>query len=255
MTTTVCSEFRNINMTSSTNITTPLESSQNRHGHQVPLDVKKATSPYSTSQPSSVLQASSWSPLEETLFASTNSSLSTHLTSETRPKLSIQQQGRCTPKAKTISSKTRRKRKRRPKVKLVVVDNAEDVPDYDDECSNDEEKDSKAIQLQILKSLNAKHKEEEKRKQGKSKIKNPFDDIPEKEIEKLATKIYGGDTYTREVSEGDLKNMKDVYMDIIKRNKGKKDRQSIIETMVLQNNIMLIDTEMKRRDNLNKTGK
>ena len=91
-------------------------------------------------------------------------------------------------------------------------------------------------------------------KQGKSEIKNPFDDIAEKEVEKLAKKIYGGDKYTREVSEGDLKNMRAVYEDIIKRNKGNTDRQSIIETMVLQNNITLIDTEMKRRGRLNETG-
>ena len=114
-------------------------------------------------------------------------------------------------------------------------------------------KNSKAIQLEILKSLNAKHKEEEKRKQGNGEIKNPFDDIAENEIEKLAKKIYGGDKYTGEISEGDLKNMRDVYVDIIKRNNGKKDRQSAIETMVLQNNITLIDMEMKRRDHLNKT--
>ena len=92
-------------------------------------------------------------------------------------------------------------------------------------------------------------------KEGKSEIKNPFDDIAEKEVEKLAKKIYGGDKYTREVSEGDLKNMRAVYEDIIKRNKGNTDRPSIIETMVLQNNITLIDTEMKRRGLLNETGK
>ena len=244
-------------MTSSTNITSPLESSQKRHSNQLPLDVKKATSPYSTSRPSSLPQVSSWSASEKkTSFASTNSSLSTHLTSDTRPKLSIQKDGRCTPKAKTISSKTRHKRKRRPEVKPDVVDNAEDVPDYDVECSNDKGKNSKDIQLEILRSLNAKHKEEEeKMKQGKSEIKNPFDDIAEKEVEKLAKKIYGGDKYTREVSEGDLKNMRAVYEDIIKRNKGNTDRPSIIETMVLQNNITLIDTEMKRRGLLNETGK
>ena len=47
-------------------------------------------------------------------------------------------------------------------VKPVVIDNAEDdedVPDYDVECYDDEEKKNKAIQLEILKSLNAKHKE------------------------------------------------------------------------------------------------
>ena len=237
-------------MTSSTNITTPLESSQNRHSNQLPLNVKKATSTYSTSRPSSLPQVSSWSASEKkTSFASTNSSLSTHLTSDTRPKVSIQTDGRYTPKAKTISSKTRHKRKRRPEVKPDVVDNAEDVPD-------DKGKNSKDIQLEILRSLNAKHKEEEeKMKEGKSEIKNPFDDIAEKEVEKLAKKIYGGDKYTREVSEGDLKNMRAVYEDIIKRNKGKTDRPSIIETMVLQNNITLIDTEMKRRGLLNETGK
>ena len=90
-------------------------------------------------------------------------------------------------------------------------------------------------------------------KQGKSEIKNPFDKIAEKEVEKLAKKIYGGDKYNREVSEGDLKNMRAVYEDIIKRNKGNTDRPSIIETMVLQNNITLIDTEMKRRGLLNET--
>ena len=250
MTKTACSDLININMTSSTNITTPLESSQNRHSNQLPLNVKKATSTYSTSRPSSLPQVSSWSASEKkTSFASTNSSLSTHLTSDTRPKVSIQTDGRYTPKAKTISSKTRHKRKRRPEVKPDVVDNAEDVPD-------DKGKNSKDIQLEILRSLNAKHKEEEeKMKEGKSEIKNPFDDIAEKEVEKLAKKIYGGDKYTREVSEGDLKNMRAVYEDIIKRNKGKTDRPSIIETMVLQNNITLIDTEMKRRGLLNETGK
>ena len=77
----------------------------------------------------------------------------------------------------------------------------------------------------------------------------------ESNVVTLAKKIYGGDKYTREVSEGDLKNMRAIYEDIIKRNKGNTDRPSIIETMVLQNNIMLIDTEMKRRGLFNETGK
>ena len=70
------------------------------------------------------------------------------------------------------------------------------------------------------------------------------------EIKKLAKEIYGGDNYTCETSERDLKNMREVYVDIIEQNKGKKDMESTIERMVLQNNITLIDTEIKRRDNV-----
>ena len=51
-----------------------------------------------------------------------------------------------------------------------------------------------------------------------------------------------------------LENMRDVFMAFIECNKGKNDKQSTIEKMVLVNNIKLIDTEMQRRDHLNITG-
>ena len=92
-------------------------------------------------------------------------------------------------------------------VRPVIVDNAEDVPDYDVECYDDEEKNSKAIQLEILKSLNAKHKEEEKRKQGNSEIKNPFNDIAENEIEKLAKK----NLWWRQVYWGNIRRRFEKY--------------------------------------------
>ena len=213
-------------MTSNTTITQQLESSLNRQRKHVPVDVKKVTLRYSTSRPSLVPQASSCSASEKPAFARTNSSLSTLLTSETPPHISIQQEGGCTPKAKTILSKKVRKRRRTPVVKPDVCDKAKDdeyVPHYPEESV-------KAIQLKLLKSLKENHTEEEKRKQA---IENPFDNMAENEIETLAEKIYGGDKYNGEISERGLKDMRSVYVDMIKNNQKKKDRQSTIETMVL----------------------
>ena len=164
--------------------------------------------------------------------------------SEISTKTSSEHNPLCTTKPQTTTSKKKRKRK--------ITD--EDVPDFDVEYYDDEDKGSKHYQLAILKSLNAKHKEVEKRKQEDTDFKNPFNDIAENNIEKLAKEIYGGDKYDGEISKEDLKSMRDVLMEVIIRNEGKNDKESKIEKMVLENNIKLIDAEIKSREHLNKTG-
>ena len=84
---------------------TSLDASHNKQPHQVPSDVQKTTSHYSTSPKSQSGQASSWSKRNDTSqeqrrsklkpTACIDSSLSTHLELETRTKTSNHQKNWC----------------------------------------------------------------------------------------------------------------------------------------------------------------
>ena len=117
---------------------------------------------------------------------------------------------------------------------------------YDDDVDDD----NKAIQLAILASLNAKHKEEEEMKGDDNEIVSELNDLEPSEIEELAKDIYGGDEYDGEIPEEDLENMRDVLTELIEHTDEKNDKQSTIEKILLEDNIKLIDAEMKRRDRM-----
>ena len=117
---------------------------------------------------------------------------------------------------------------------------------YDDDVDDD----NKAIQLAILASLNAKHKEEEEMKGDDNEIVSELNDLEPSEIEELAKDIYGGDKYDGEIPEEDLENMRDVLTELIEHTDEKNDKQSTIEKILLEDNIKLIDAEMKRRDRM-----
>ena len=119
---------------------------------------------------------------------------------------------------------------------------------YDDDV--DDDKENKAIQLAILASLNAKHKEEEEMKGDDSEIVSELNHLNPSEIEELAKDVYGGDEYDGEISEEDLENMRDVLMELIEHTDKKNDKQSTIEKILLEDNIKLIDVEMRRRDRM-----
>ena len=118
----------------------------------------------------------------------------------------------------------------------------------DDDDDVDDDKENKDMQLAILASLNAKHKEEEELKGDDSEIGSELNHLNPREIEELAKDIYGGDEYDGEISEEDLENMRDVLTELIGHTDEKK--QSTIEKILLEDNIKLIDAEMKRRDRI-----
>ena len=170
---------------------------------------------------------------------------------ETRTKTSNHQKTVASTKNQTTTSKRKRKRKRH------TIDKDDNFCDsdvetidvyYDDDV--DDDKENKAIQLAILASLNAKHKEEEKMKGDDSEIVSELNNLDQSEIEELAKDIYGGDEYDGEISEEDLENMRDVLMELIEHNDEKNDKQSTIEKILLEDNIKLIDAEMQRRDRM-----
>ena len=80
-------------------------------------------------------------------------------------------------------------------------------------------------------------------------------DMDENEMKELAEEIYGGDKYDGEIAKEDLEHMRDVFMSFLEDIKGKDDNHSTIEKIVIENNIKLIDTEMTRREQLNRRGK
>ena len=247
------------------NMTTPtrLDASHTKQTHHGPTTVKKTTSHYCTSPKSQSGQASSWSKgnytsqeqtsskLEPT--ARIDSSLSTHLELETRTKTSNHQTTVASTKSKTTTSK-KKKRKRKRAYTLDKDDNFRDSDVetidvyYDDDV--DDDKENKDIQLAILASLNAKHKEEEEMKRDDNEIVSELNDLEPSKIEELAKGIYGGDEYDGEISEEDLENMRDVLTELIEHTDEKNDKQSTIEKILLEDNIKLIDAEMKRRDRM-----
>ena len=264
MTRTGCSDFRNFAMASNMIMPTKLDASHNKQPHQVPSDVQKTTSHYSTSPKSQSGQVSSWSKRNDTSqeqmrsklkpTAGIDSSLSTHLELETQTKTSNNQKTVASTKNQTSTSKKKKKRKRKRAHTIDKDDNFcdSDVETidvyYDDDV--DDDKENKAIQLVILASLNAKHKEEEEMKEDDSKIVSELNDLDQSEIEELAKDIYGGDEYDGEISEEDLENMRDVLTELIEHTDEKNDKQSTIEKILLEDNIKLIDAEMQRRDRM-----
>ena len=258
-----CSDFRNFAMASNMIMPTSLDASHNKQPHQVPSDVQKTTSHYSTSPKSQSGQASSWSKRDDTSQEQTryklkstaciDSSLSTHLELETRTKTSNHQKTVASTKNQTTTSKKKkRKRKRAHTIDKDYNFRDSDMETidvyYDDDV--DDDKENKAIQLAILASLNAKHKEEEKMKGDDSEIVIELNNLDQSEIEELAKDIYGGDEYDGEISKEDLENMRDVLKELIEHNDEKNDKESTIEKILLENNIKLIDAEMQRRDRM-----
>ena len=139
MTSRGCSNFQNFAMASNTIMATSLDASQNKQGNQVPLDVQKMTSHYSTSPVSQLQQASSWSKPSGTYdkrtssdvpsCASIDTSLSTHLDLETQTKTSNHHKTVGTTKTKTtMSKKKKRKRKR-----AYTTDKDDNIRDSDGE--------------------------------------------------------------------------------------------------------------------------
>ena len=265
MTSRGCSDFRNFAMASNMTIPTRLDASHTKQSHHGPTKVQKTTSHYSTSPKSQSGQASSWSKGNYTTQEQTSSkleptahidsSLSTHLELETQTKTSNHQTTVASTKTKTTTSKKKKnKRKRKRAYTLDKDDNFRDSDVetidvyYDDDV--DDDKENKAIQLAILASLNAKHKEEEEMKGDDNEIVSELNDLEPSKIEELAKDIYGGDEYDGEISEEDLENMRDVLTELIEHTDEKNDKQSTIEKILLEDNIKLIDAEMKRRDRM-----
>ena len=186
-----------------------------------------------------------------------DSSLSTHRELETRTKTSNHQRSVESSISKTTSSK-KKKRKRKRAYTLDKDDNfrdsdveTEDVYyDDDDDDDVDDDKENKDMQLAILASLNAKHKEEEEMKGDDSEIVSELNVLEPSKIEEIAKGIYGGDEYDGEISEEDLKIMRDVLTELIEHTDEKNDKQSTIEKILLEDNIKLINAEMKRRDRM-----
>ena len=265
MTRTGCSDFQNFAMASNMTMPTRLDASHNKQPHHGPSKVQKTTSHYSTSPKSQSGQASSWSKGNYTSqeqrrsklkpTAGIDSSLSTHLELETRTKTSNHQTTVASTKNQTTTSK--KKKKKRKRKRAYTIDKDDNFCDsdmetidvyYDDDV--DDDKENKAIQLAILASLNAKHKEEEEMKGDDSEIVSELNDLDPSEIEELAKDIYGGDEYDGEISEEDLENMRDVLTELIEHTDEKNDKQSTIEKILLEDNIKLIDVEMQRRDRM-----
>ena len=121
---------------------------------------------------------------------------------------------------------------------------------YDDDDDVDDDKENKDMQLAILASLNAKHKEEEEMKGDDNEIVSELNVLEPSKIEEIAKGIYGGDEYDGEISEEDLKIMRDVLTELIEHTDEKNDKQSTIEKILLEDNIKLINAEMKRRDRM-----
>ena len=259
MTRTGCSDFQNFAMASNMIMPTRLDASHNKQPHQGPSDVQKTISHYSTSPKSQSGQASSWSKRNYTSqeqrksklkpTACIDSSLSTNLELETQTKTSNHQKTVASTKNQTTTSKKKRKRKRAHTIDKDDNFRNSDVETIDVYYDDDvDDKENKAIQLAILASLNAKHKEEEEMKGDDSEIVSELNDLDQSEIEELAKDIYGGDEYDGEISEEDLENMRDVVTELIEHTDEKNDKQSTIEKILLEDNIKLIDAEMQRRD-------
>ena len=171
---------------------------------------------------------------------------------ETRTKTSNNQTTVASTTNETTTWKKKKKRKR-----ACTIDKDDNFRDsdvetidvyYDDDVEDDKE--NKDMQLAILASLNAKHKEEEELKGDDSEIGSELNHLNPREIEELAKDIYGGDEYDGEISEEDFENMRDVLTELIEHTDEKNDKQSTIEKILLEDNIKLIDAEMKRRDRM-----
>ena len=245
------------------NMTTPtrLDASHTKQTHHGHTKVKKTTSHYCTSPKFQSGQASSWSKRPYTTeeqrrsklqpTACIDSSLSTHPELETRTKTSNHQRSVASSNRKTTTGKKKKKRKR-----AYTIDKDDNFRDSDVETEDvyydddDDDKENKDIQLAILASLNAKHKEEEEMKGDDNEIVSELNHLEPSKIEELAKGIYGGDEYDGEISEEDLKMMRDVLTDLIEHTDEKNDKQSTIEKILLEDNIKLIDVEMKRRDRM-----